>query len=65
MLAGPGGGAEPTVFVDDDEEDGAGLMMVVAMVSTPGGLGLMDHAVFYCPFCGADLRQGERPTQGM
>ena len=52
VLKGPGGGAEPMVFTDDDDR----ITMVVAMIDTPGGLAFYDHAVRYCPFCGADLK---------
>ncbi|WMS42773.1 hypothetical protein RDV64_22415 [Acuticoccus sp. MNP-M23] len=30
--------------------------MVISMVDTPGGLGLYDHAVRFCPFCGTEIR---------
>lgn len=49
VLRGPADGAEPTLFVDE----GGDLTMVIAMIDTPGGLGLYDHAVHHCPFCGA------------
>lgn len=62
VLAGPGGGADPTLFVaDDDTGNGGDLMMVIAMVDTPGGLGLIDHPVAHCPFCGADVRRTRDP----
>ena len=52
VLTGPGGGAEPTVFLDDNNVP----TMVICMVDTPGGLGLYDHAVRFCPFCGTEIR---------
>lgn len=52
VMRGPEGGAEPTLFLDDDDR----LTMVIGMIDTPGGLGLFDHAVHYCPFCGAPVQ---------
>ena len=52
VLAGPGSGGEPTVFLDDDDV----MMMVIGMIDTPGGLALYDHPVHHCPFCGASLQ---------
>lgn len=57
VLRGPGNGAEPTLFVDDEGE----LTMVIGMVDTPGGLGLFDHAVRFCPFCGARVAPKDNP----
>ncbi|MEM8553033.1 MAG: hypothetical protein AAGF45_11695 [Pseudomonadota bacterium] len=55
VLAGPGGGAEPTVFVDDEDV----LTMTVGLIDTPGGLGMFDHAIYFCPFCGRELQAAE------
>ena len=30
----------------------SGARVVVLQIDTPGGLGLYDHAVHHCPFCG-------------
>lgn len=57
VLRGPGDGAEPTIFVDDEDV----LVMVIGMVDTPGGLGLFDHAVHYCPFCGVPVARKNNP----
>lgn len=51
VLDGPGGGATPTVFVGEDDV----MMLVVAMVDTPGGMALFDYAVLHCPFRGTEL----------
>ncbi|MEM7692816.1 MAG: hypothetical protein AAF318_00070 [Pseudomonadota bacterium] len=59
VVAGPGGGADPAVFVTDDDV----LMMVIGMVDTPGGLGLFDHAVLFCPFCGQALQDADDLTK--
>jgi len=56
VLAGPGEGAEPALFVDDDGV----LTMVVATLPTPGGLGFFDRPVLYCPFCGTGLQTPEQ-----
>ena len=56
VLRGPGDGAEPALFVDDD----GSLTMVVATLSTPGGLGFFDRAVQYCPFCGTGLQSQDQ-----
>ncbi|RAI03610.1 hypothetical protein DLJ53_03735 [Acuticoccus sediminis] len=52
VLKGPGEGADPALFVDDDGV----LTMVVATLQTPGGLGFFDRAVLFCPFCGTGLQ---------
>lgn len=49
ILDGPGEGAEPAMFRDEDGD----LVMVVATLQTPGGLGFFDKVAPYCPFCGA------------
>lgn len=52
VMEGPGAPAEPTILNDGDDI----LIMVIALLRTPEGLGMIDHAVFYCPFCGQHLQ---------
>ncbi|WP_075220399.1 hypothetical protein [Acuticoccus yangtzensis] len=61
VLKGPGEGAEPALFLD---EDGA-LAIVVATLPTPGGLGFFDKTASYCPFCGAAQRIQDNQAQGV
>lgn len=44
--------AIPTFFGTDDGK----LMVTVGIVPTEEGLGYMDHAVAFCPFCGTGLQ---------
>jgi hypothetical protein len=39
-----------------DEETGV-LYLAVGYVETEDGPGWMDHAVMFCPFCGATLQR--------
>ncbi len=46
----------PLIFV---EEDCSVLYMSVGYVKTQEGIGWMDHAVLFCPFCGTRLQSSE------
>jgi hypothetical protein len=47
--------ASPSIYLNDDKV----LMMVVGIVETENGLGFMDQAVAYCPFCGTHIQDVE------
>ncbi|MGH7651580.1 MAG: hypothetical protein ACREMS_07020 [Gemmatimonadaceae bacterium] len=39
------------------------LYMAVGAIETPDGIGWLDQAVLFCPFCGAQLQTKEEIQQ--